>query len=202
MLPTEATLQLVENIDSLALRAEHMQLTRHGFIDCLREVTRQKILQVKAAKEFFVKKIDLVVDAKNYELRCQRILAVDAAKKIVRSSFRTSKNLFNDEVSALRSQYKKMLDAVDFFEKVVNEQAGVIALQEKVETKLSCKLFAQKIEEAAHAEAVHQLHREPGFDKHEMQERMKWMSFKETSLYRHEPFEFYGGNLLMSKKDT
>ena len=143
-----------------------------------------------------------MVDAKNYELRCQRILAVDAAKKIVRSSFKTSKNLFNDEVSALRFQYKKMLDAVDFFEKVVNEQSAVIALQEKVETKLSCKLFAQKIEEAAHAEAVHQLHREPGFDKHEMQERMKWMSFKETSLYRHEPFEFYGGNLLMSKKDT
>ena len=31
---------------------------------------------------------------------------------------------------------------------------------------------------------------------------MKWMSFKETSLYKHEPFEFYGGNLNMSKKDT
>ena len=93
-------------------------------------------------KDLFGKKIDLVVEAKNYELRCQRILAVDAAKKIVRSSFKTSKNLFNDEVSALRSQYKKMLELVDFFERVVKEQAAVIALQEKVETKLSVKLFA------------------------------------------------------------
>lgn len=83
----------------------------------------------------------MVVEAKNYELRTQRILAVDAAKKIVRNSFKTSKNLFNDEVAALRAQYKKMLDLVDFFEKVVIEQAGVIALQEKVELKLSVKLF-------------------------------------------------------------
>ena len=108
----------------------------------------------------FNKKIDLVVDAKNYELRCQRILAVDAAKKIVRTSFKTSKDLFNEEVSALRSQYKKMLELVDFFENIVNQQSSVIALQEKVETKLSCKLFAQKIDEAAHADAVHELHRE------------------------------------------
>ena len=40
-------MQLVENIDSLAVRAVHMQLTKVGYLDCLREVTRQKILQVK-----------------------------------------------------------------------------------------------------------------------------------------------------------
>ena len=66
----DLTLQLVENIDNLAVKAEHMPLTKIQFIDCLREVTRQKILQVKQAKELFAKKIDLVVDAKNYELRC------------------------------------------------------------------------------------------------------------------------------------
>ena len=198
----DLTLQLVENIDHLAVKAENMPLTKIQFIDCLREVTRRKILQVKQAKDIFSKKIDLVVDAKNYELRCQRILAVDAAKKIVRTSFKTSKDLFNEEVSALRSQYKKMLELVDFFENIVNQQAGMIALQEKVETKLSCKLFAQKIDEAAHADAVHELHKEVQFDKAEMLERMKWMSVKQTSLYKHEPFEFYGGNLHMSKKDT
>ena len=193
---------MVENIDGLALRAEHMQLTKHGWVDCLREVTRQKVQQVKQVKDLFAKKIDLVVDAKNYELRCQRILAVDAAKKIVRSSFKTSKNLFNDEVSALRSQYKKMLALVDFFERVVNEQAAVIALQEKVETKLSVKLFAVKFDDGAQAEALNELHREPGFDKRELQAKMKWMSFKETSLYKTGPFEFYGGNYSMSRKDT
>ena len=47
----DLTLQLVENIDNLAVKAEHMPLTKIQFIDCLREVTRQKILQVKQAKD-------------------------------------------------------------------------------------------------------------------------------------------------------
>lgn len=127
---------------------------------------------------------------------------MDAAKKIVRTSFKTSKDLFNEEVSALRRQYKRMLTLVDHYEGSVYQQAALIALQEQVETKLSCKLFAQKIDEAAHADAVHELHKDPQFDKAEMLERMKWMSVKQTSLYKHEPFEFYGGNLHMSKKDT
>ena len=49
---------------------------------------------------------------------------------------------------------------------------------------------------------MNELHRDPAFDKHELQEKMKWMSFKETSLYKAGPFEFYGGNHSMSRKDT
>ena len=40
LLPEEAVMRLVENIDSNVVRAEAMQLTKVGFIDCLREVNR------------------------------------------------------------------------------------------------------------------------------------------------------------------
>ena len=43
----DLTLQLVENIDHLAIKVEKMPLTKIQFIDCLREVTKRKILEVK-----------------------------------------------------------------------------------------------------------------------------------------------------------
>ena len=40
LLPEEAVMRLVDNIDSNVVRAEAMELTNVGFIDCLREVHR------------------------------------------------------------------------------------------------------------------------------------------------------------------
>ena len=37
-------MKLVENIDSTAVRAEHMKLTHIGFIDVLKQVTQKKYL--------------------------------------------------------------------------------------------------------------------------------------------------------------
>ena len=70
LLPEEAVMRLVENIDSNVVRAEAMQLTKVGFIDCLREVNRQKIFTVKKVKDDFKRRIDMVEEAKKYELRC------------------------------------------------------------------------------------------------------------------------------------
>ena len=63
-------MKLVENIENTAVRAEHMKLTHIGFIDVLKQVTQKKYLQLRAAKKEFEKRVDTVVRAKNYELKC------------------------------------------------------------------------------------------------------------------------------------
>ena len=98
-----------------------MQLTKVGFIDCLREVNRQRIFTVKKIKDDFKKRLDLIVEAKKYEVKCQRIVAIDAAKRVVSETIKTSKNLFNSEVKAFRNQYQSMLNLIEYFESVVKD---------------------------------------------------------------------------------
>lgn len=76
-------INLVENIETVSRRAKKMQMTKICFIDCLREVNQQKILAVDEAKQLFKKRIQVLVNAKNYELQSQRVLAMEAAKQIV-----------------------------------------------------------------------------------------------------------------------
>lgn len=45
-----------------------MEMTQICFIDCLREVNKQKIQAVEKAKNLFKKRIEILVSAKNYEL--------------------------------------------------------------------------------------------------------------------------------------
>ena len=121
ILPEEAVMKLVENLDQHVVKAEAMQLTKVGFIDCLREVNRQRIFTVKKIKDDFKKRLDLIVEAKKYEVKCQRIVAIDAAKRVVSETIKTSKNLFNSEVKAFRNQYQSMLNLIEYFESVVKD---------------------------------------------------------------------------------
>ena len=89
------------NLDVAVVSAEAMQLTQVGFIDCLRKVNQDKILTLKTVKEHFMAKVDKVVMAKEYQIRCQRLLAIEAAKKIVSEATKDSSVLFNQEVAKL-----------------------------------------------------------------------------------------------------
>ena len=40
-------LEIVQNIDEISQQAENMKISRNDFINCLRDVTRQKMLDIK-----------------------------------------------------------------------------------------------------------------------------------------------------------
>lgn len=63
-------LKIVANLDSAVVSAEAMQLTQVGFIDCLRKVNQDKFLTLKRVKEHFTAKVDKVVLAKEYQIKC------------------------------------------------------------------------------------------------------------------------------------
>lgn len=52
------------------------------------------------------------------------------------------------------TEFRRSLDLVDFYEKIVKEQAGVIALQEKVLGRVSHSLYSKIVEQDAHHETV------------------------------------------------
>jgi len=101
---------------------------------------------LRDVKTHFHQKVEKVVAAKDYQIKCQRMIAVDAAKRIVSSNTRESADMFNTEVTKLVMQYSRILDLVDYFESVVKEQSSVIAFQEKMITKLQFKANAKKID--------------------------------------------------------
>ena len=123
-----------------------MKLTQVGFIDMLRKVTQDKYQTLSKVKEHFVEKVDKVIQSKDYQIRCQRIVAIESAKKVVDETTRDSNALFNKEVNRLVMQYSRSLDLIGYFENVVKNQAGVIALQEKILSKLSLKMNGEEIQ--------------------------------------------------------
>ena len=69
-MPEEAVMKIVANLDSNAITAEAMELTQVGFIDCLRKINQDKFLSLRKVKEHFVNKVDKVVLAKDYQIKC------------------------------------------------------------------------------------------------------------------------------------
>ena len=53
-----------------------------------------------------------VIAAKDYQIRCQRLIAMDAAKKIISETTKDSTNLFNVEATKLTFQYSRILAAM------------------------------------------------------------------------------------------
>ena len=82
-LPETAVMKIVNNIDSTAVSAAAMKLTQVGFIDLLREIQRDKFMTLKAIKDHFRVKLDKVVMAKDYQLRCQRLVSIASCQKII-----------------------------------------------------------------------------------------------------------------------
>jgi len=62
-------IDIVENIDNISERALNMKITKNDFMDCLRDVTKSKILAIKEAKEIFEVRVSKLVRAQEYELR-------------------------------------------------------------------------------------------------------------------------------------
>ena len=171
-----------------------MELTQVGFIDCLRKVNQDKYLTLKAVREHFEQKVSKVISAKDYQIKCQRLLSVETAKKIVTETTKDSSQLFNREVTLLLQQYARILDLVNYFENVVRNQASVIALQEIQLTKLGMKKNAVKIAKVAHEDATKTTLAQPEYS--EALTDAIFYSLPKEHFHKYEPFEFYGGTFL------
>ena len=101
ILPEEAVMRIVDNLDSTAVSAEAMQLTQVGFINLLREITKSKFQTLKQVKDHFVTKLDRVVLAKDYQIHCQKVISTESAKKVISATLKDSSQLFNTEVTKL-----------------------------------------------------------------------------------------------------
>ena len=60
---------IIENIDDLSEQAENMKISKNQFMECLRQITKQKIMSIKEAKGLFTKRIKKLIDAQKYELQ-------------------------------------------------------------------------------------------------------------------------------------
>lgn len=72
-------LDLVDNIEDIAVFAENMNITKNKFINCLREVTRQKIYDIRQAKRIFEQRIRKLQVAQSYEVQNQKVYAINTA---------------------------------------------------------------------------------------------------------------------------
>ena len=60
---------IIENIDQLSARADNIVMTRSEFLNCLREVTKEKLHAIKEAKDIFNARVKKLLRAQQYELK-------------------------------------------------------------------------------------------------------------------------------------
>lgn len=78
----------------------------------------------------FQNRMKLVVAAKDYEVRCERTIAIETARTMLQETAKVARVEMNEEAQSLRSQYVKLLSLVDFYEGTIKKQAVNIATQE------------------------------------------------------------------------
>ena len=71
-----------------------------------------------------------MVAAKDYEVRCERTIAVETARTMLQEAAKNARESFNSEAKSLREQYVKLLAVVDLFESTIKKQGSQLALQE------------------------------------------------------------------------
>ncbi len=74
---------LVENLDSNYSKALNLDLTKNQFFDIMRQVTQEKFIAIKEVQRMFQNRMRLVVAAKDYEVRCERTIAVETARTML-----------------------------------------------------------------------------------------------------------------------
>jgi hypothetical protein len=72
-------MDMIENIDDISEKAQNMKLTKNDFLNCLRDLTKEKILTLKEAKVVFENRIRKLIRSQDYEIQCQEAFAVRAA---------------------------------------------------------------------------------------------------------------------------
>ena len=102
------------------------------------------------------------------------------------------------------SEYRRMIDLVEFYEKMLKEQAGVVAIQEKMLSKTTNLLFMKIANDSAHMESTEKVWAQAIEDEvYERVERGGSLTMNERwRMFTNEPYGLYGGSFLMKAQDT
>ena len=103
-----SVVRMVQNIDELSERAVNMKLTKNDFIDCLRRVTKSKVLAIKEAKEIFERRVGKLAKAQDYMLQSQQHQAARAAEEVFRAKGDEVRDLFGQEARVLQGEYSSL----------------------------------------------------------------------------------------------
>ena len=86
---------LVENLDINYSKALNLELTKNQFFDIMRQVTQEKFIAIKEVQRMFQNRMRLVVAAKDYEIRCERTIAVETARTMLKEMTKLARASFN-----------------------------------------------------------------------------------------------------------
>ena len=188
---------IVENIDDLSARAQQMKITRNEYLDCLRHITKTKMLQIQEAKNIFEKRVNKLIKAQEYELQNNEKNGIMTAHKVFIEKGVEVQNLFNTEVQALQKEYLSLYDLIRFYQKKVQTLCEQLASQEVIITKLQNHIFYNmrgRTEEQAKLEESLAQSKE---EENEMQK--KKMNWKQGLMAKE--FDFYGFTLRMQTQE-
>jgi len=113
-----------------------------------------------------------------------------------------TENYFNKEASCLILEFRRSLDLVDFYEKIVREQAGVISLQEKVLGRVSHSLFSKIVEQEAHNDTTEKallVNDDEESEAMMAKDSAKQSAAAHLNTFFREPFDLYGGQFMVNE---
>ena len=73
-----------------------------------------------------------VIEAKNYEVRCERTIAIETTRKLVKELTMQATQNFTIESQLLRDQYQKVIDQTDYYENTIKKLTNQLSLQELI----------------------------------------------------------------------
>jgi len=68
----------------------------------MRQVTKEKFIAIKEVQRLFAGRMRLVVAAKDYEVRCERTIAIETARAMLQETAVNARESFNAEARLLR----------------------------------------------------------------------------------------------------
>jgi hypothetical protein len=155
----------------------------------MRKVTADKFKTIADVKQTFRKRLGHLADAKDYEVRCQRHMAIEGARKLVQEYTETINKEFNKEAEVLKEQFIWMDEQTRKHEEIFAEQTRTIGLQELMISKLSKALFVRKVDNDMKKQ----------FFKTYSSRALRDTDNKQIRPFVKDAFEFYGGNYRMSE---
>ncbi len=120
-----------------------MKITKNDFMDCLREVTKSKILAIKEAKEIFEARVQKLVRAQEYELRTQEPISIRTAQDVFLQHAEELRVMFQTEALSLQKQYQSVYDMIRFYQRTIRNYGEKICVQEMVIGKMQAHVGAQ-----------------------------------------------------------
>ena len=115
---------MVDNADLNLAQAERMRITKDDFFEIYGKINQEKFQAISDVKLLFYGRMKYLIAAKEYEIRCQRHLAMEGTRKTVTKLSQQINAEFGNQAKLLNKQYSKVSNQLDYYENVFKSQAS------------------------------------------------------------------------------